>query len=519
MTIQKEHKQALHINNSKSFSRAEANENERRWDNDKIDKLNRDPANAYDKTRMHLNFEIGSDGKIHPLGYMAKRLDERLKERLDELGYHPFKADSKIQPNICATMIIGGNHERTTEMAFGNQLVNRNKGADNSHLYRYREIEDWASDVYRWCCDRFGKENVIGFQVHLDEKSPHCHALIVPVGRKGKEKKERVMWSAKFGKNGNEYKAILQDMHTSLYETVGKKYGLERGDSVEGRNVRHLDKHDFYREQLKLEKAIKGLGTMKENIEKSIAQLQDEIQAVRYSLAERQMTLQEADSNICKMQNKILALQERLSDKNAKIEMKQRELDDLARNVGNVKRVIAPFRNHLPDFTAPKITEMPPTFGREKWLDKQNKHIERMFNKVIAEIERLYRTEAEKQVAIAQNNRLVDYKEYRRYMDENERLRQNIQEIAGEKDNLSEALYGLLDILTSPNHRERIFTIADALMGGYPIPLSSGGGGDTSDLRWDGRNPDEDEQSYRRRCMMAAIAIIADRNRPRGRRR
>ena len=72
MTIQKEHKQALHIENSKSFSRAEANENERRWDNDKIDKLNRDPANAYDKTRMHLNFEIGSDGKIHPLAIWTR---------------------------------------------------------------------------------------------------------------------------------------------------------------------------------------------------------------------------------------------------------------------------------------------------------------------------------------------------------------------------------------------------------------------------------------------------------------
>ena len=59
-----EQKQALHIENGKSFSQGEANENERRWDDRKIDQLNRDPANNYDRTRMHLNFEIGSDGKI-----------------------------------------------------------------------------------------------------------------------------------------------------------------------------------------------------------------------------------------------------------------------------------------------------------------------------------------------------------------------------------------------------------------------------------------------------------------------
>lgn len=138
-------KQSLHIENGKSFGRGEANENERHWDDRKIDQLNRDPANNYDRTRMHLNFEIGSNGKIHPLGYMDKRLDE--------LEYHPFKADSKIQPNICARLIIGGNHKRTLEMAFGNQTVNLNKGADNSHLHRCREVEDWAMDSYRWCCE------------------------------------------------------------------------------------------------------------------------------------------------------------------------------------------------------------------------------------------------------------------------------------------------------------------------------------------------------------------------------
>jgi len=360
-----EQKQALHIENGKSFSRSEANENERRWDDRKINQLNRDPANNYDRTRMHLNFEIGSDGKIHPLGYMDKRLDERIQERLDELEYHPFKADSKIQPNICAKLIIGGNHERTLEMAFGSQTVNMNKGADNSHLHRCREVEDWAMDSYRWCCEQFGKENVIGFQVHLDEKSPHCHALVIPVGRKGKEKKERVMWSAKFGKNGGEYKAILHAMHTSLYETVGKKYGLERGDSVKDRNVRHLDKHEFYREQLKLEKAIKGLTTMKENLESSISRLQNEIQTVRFRLSDRKITLHEADSKVHRLENEISALQEKLSDKAGKLQEKQQELNRLMKDVGNVHQIITPFKNHRIGFTAPQITEVPPTFDRD----------------------------------------------------------------------------------------------------------------------------------------------------------
>ena len=75
-------KQAMHVEAGKSFSTAEANENERRWNEDKIDYKNQDPTNHYDKTRMKLNFEIGSDGKIHPLGYHEKPLEVRLQERL-----------------------------------------------------------------------------------------------------------------------------------------------------------------------------------------------------------------------------------------------------------------------------------------------------------------------------------------------------------------------------------------------------------------------------------------------------
>ena len=116
-------KQAMHVEVGKSFGTAEANENERRWNDDKIDRKNQDPTNHYDKTRMKLNFEIGSDGKVHPLGYQEKPLEVRLQERLDELGWKPFKSDSKIQPNCCTKFVFGGNHDRTLEMAFGNQCT------------------------------------------------------------------------------------------------------------------------------------------------------------------------------------------------------------------------------------------------------------------------------------------------------------------------------------------------------------------------------------------------------------
>lgn len=58
----------------------------------------------------------------------------------------------------------------------------------------------------------------------------------------------------------------------------------------------------------------------------------------------------------------------------------------------------------------------------------------------------------------------------------------------------------LLDQLRVPSLRVQVLAIADALIGGRPIPSSGGDGGSTSDLRWDGRNADEEEDAcYRHR--------------------
>lgn len=504
-------KQAMHVETAKSFSSAEANENERRWNDDKIDRKNQDSTNNYDKTRMKLNFEIGPDGKIHPLGYHEKPLEVRLQERLSELGWKPFKQDSKIQPNCCARFIFGGNHDRTIEMAFGNQAVNLEKDADNSHLHRCEEIEHWAKDVYDWCAKRYGQENIVGFQVHLDESSPHIHALIVPVGIRPKSERECVMRSAKFGKDRFEYGRILKEMHTSLYEDVGSKYGLERGDSIDGRNVQHLHKREYIRKLTKeakqAEKAVKGLQTMMRHLESKIYSCSHQLEKAEKELASGQIELREYESRKSEILKQISEYQSKLEDKSDKLHAKEQELEQLTKDAANARSVIQPFRNYKIDFTPPQITEKPSMFSTDKWVERQNRRIVQQFTEIVRKIESLYRNDAARQVEAAQRNVLADYGELFQ-------LRNDVKSLTENNDNLKSTLETILDQLANPSIRSKIFAIADALIGGTPISVSScgGGGNSSSDLRWDGRRPDEEEEAYRRRCLMFAMRTVKKQN-------
>jgi len=498
-------KQAMHVEAAKSISSAEANENERRWNDDKIDRKNQDSTNNYDKTRMKLNFEIGPDGKIHPLGYHEKSLEVRLQERLSELGWKPFKPDSKIQPNCCARFIFGGNHDRTIEMAFGDQTVNLEKDADNSHLHRCEEIEHWAKDIYDWCAKRYGQENIVGFQVHLDESSPHIHALIVPVGQRTKSGRECVMWSAKFGKNRYEYGQILREMHTSLYEEVGSKYGLERGDSIDGRNVQHLHKRDYIRKLTKeakqAEKAVKGLQSMIRHLESKILSYNQQLEKAEQELASGKIALDKYEVQKTDIQKLIAEYQTKLDDKAGKLHAKEQELEQLTKDAANARSVIQPFRNYKVDFTPPQITEKVPVFGTDKWVERQNKHISNQFTAIVCKIESLYMKEAARQVESAQRNVLADYGELFQ-------LRRDVKILAENNDDLKSILETMLDQMANPSIRSKVFAIADALICGQPVSISSGGGGSTSDLPWDGRRPDEEEEAYRRRCLLHASRVV-----------
>ena len=237
------------------------------------------------------------------------------------------------------------------------------------------------------------------------------------------------------------------------------------------------------------------------NLQAQIEERQKQLEDLDGKLRSGKIHLQDYEDERKSLQRQIVDLHNKVYDKMAAIGRKESELAKLTKEVETVSSVIQPFRNHKIEFDPPRITEKPPLFGVDKWLDKQNDHIAKRFTSIVRNIESLYMQDAERQVKAAQKNVLADYRELNQ-------LRGDYKSLTDSSHQQDFAYRQLLDQLSIPSMRVQVLAIADALIGGRPIPSSGGGGGTTSDLRWDGRNPDEEEDAYRRRCLLHASKMV-----------
>ena len=227
------------------------------------------------------------------------------------------------------------------------------------------------------------------------------------------------------------------------------------------------------------------------------------------ALASGKITLDRYEAQKADIQKLITEYQEKLEDKSNKLHAKEQELEQITKDAAKARSVIQPFRNHKVDFTPPQITEKVPLFGTDKWIERQNRLIAKQFTEIVRKVESLYRNDATRQVEAAQRNVLADYGELYQ-------LRKDVKTLIENNDGLKSTLETMLDQLANPSLRSKIFAIADALAGGTPAAISSSGGGGSgnsdSDLRWDGRRQDEEEDEYRKRCLMFANGIVNRQN-------
>ena len=403
--------QSLNISASASFSTAQGRENERRdWTEGTYQAKNKQPGNRYDWSRKHLNFEVMSGKKITTrngktvyipprivrLGTQRKSLKKRYEQRLKELNFKPWREDAPNQPNTCVDFVLSGDHDRMTEIAFGkpmdfdwqedNSWVSL---ADDPNHPGMKMIETMAMDYYDFLCRKFGEENVIGLECHLDETTPHFHALVIPVAERvkrgrvggyeldpnvesdGKERPEHittrqferlkeeeqsfyrpatpkkvltVSYSHYFGETKYEESQSFRKWHDMLHDEVNFKWGLARGEDTslmtaeERKEHRKKNKRQLERERLlALEKAEEAEKKAQESekkaleTEKKVDQAAWALNNFESSLAEKREVSSKLDDSIDNARqelNRINKEKESAKSEKTALEQKARELAD-----------------------------------------------------------------------------------------------------------------------------------------------------------------------------------------------
>ena len=101
-----------------------------------------------DPERTRLNYSIA--GAIDSAGVVAMAL-----QLMESIGISP----GKMRSDYCQAVEIIFSLPATTMI----------------------DTKRYFAHCFEWCCARFGAENILSVDVHLDESTPHCHALIAPI--------------------------------------------------------------------------------------------------------------------------------------------------------------------------------------------------------------------------------------------------------------------------------------------------------------------------------------------------
>lgn len=123
------------------------------------------------------------------------------------------------------------------------------------------EKDEFYKSCYRFLADTYGGGRIVSMHLHLDETSPHIHALVIPIC-KGKLKSGREVkrLSAKHYLGGREKMRALQ----TKFHSYVKHLGLDRGN--EKSKAEHTTIKKFYSDVITYEDAQKKIKRMQEQI-------------------------------------------------------------------------------------------------------------------------------------------------------------------------------------------------------------------------------------------------------------
>lgn len=192
-----------------------------------------------DPERTHLNEHIIKT---------AETVEEAVQKRLDDTGTKPTKHSIYTAQEV----VLGASPE------YFRPGYDR-KDPDGKGKYDPERLEKWKNKTMEWLEKEYGKANIVDAVLHVDETSPHIHAVIVPIAEV-ELKKKRTPAEKKAGKENETY-TKLKYKRTHFFDQpclkkAQKEYGefmnelgLYRGIPRSLTKKNHQKTQDWHREQ------------------------------------------------------------------------------------------------------------------------------------------------------------------------------------------------------------------------------------------------------------------------------
>ena len=533
-------KNVIDMRPSKGFSPSQGNGHLRRLDDcERAQKVRWN----YAPSREHLNFEVGKGGVVTEVNKF-KTINQRIQEYLDSRGIvNPNKKyiDQGLDPKYrtVVNFILGGNREVMRNLAFGNQKVDWEHGADNSDLKRMPEIEAWAKDAYAFMCKKYGEKNIAAFVVHLDEANPHVHCTVLPLTEKNRFSFIKTFMGGVDSRDA--LSKYMENLHTEYADEVGLKYGMERGDSIKKTGAVHRtteeyrrklwkdaqEKEEEVRENIKtieqqnstitnqrgiiasLSREIKhsaarlkALATMIKNLETHKADLEQEIKKFNRDLAAGKISKEEADRKLSKINAEIKKTEEKIIDKADKLKVAESKLHDAEQRKAELEakaHEAEEKRSSEEQKTALAVEKTAKAEGKYQVIKAKYKEIA---PKVNLKISHEFGSLGFHMAALDMKSRLSKYGELRNSLSPSQR------------DFLDRTVGEIFDGSLIENVAENsanLCSVAASLYLGYlnaatRIAQSCGGGGGPG-TGW-GKRDDENDMDFRRRCFGMAMKMM-----------
>lgn len=503
----KEQKQVCDIRAGKRMTIAQSNEHLRVGD---ISAFNANRAGNLDPTRTRLNFEIGKGGVVKEVDQKTS-IAKRIKAIFDSHGIKDPNIGiededlkkKRVGVRTHANIILQGSRETMRQLAFGDQQVDYEHGADNSHVTRSPEIEKWATDMYNFIARKYGEENIAAFVVHLDETNPHIHCTLVPITKSGK-----LSWVDFFNaKKKYDYSKHLDQLHTELAE-VNEKWGLKRGDSVAQTGAQHKTYLQWLKEQiLGNKKTIEEQGETITRQSTEISEQKQQLYAINAEIKTAEKKLKSFTSMLNNLKEQkehleieITALEEMRDTGNEEVEQqlkeKQQLLDEINGKISNREEQLTNVQQQLHDL-AIKKHDLQREYDNQK--RQMNKELPDLLDKTQREVNDTFWEMAAEEMK----------KDYSAMEAFSQKLPSDLRT---EFNNILDTSF-FEDLA---QRGEQMAACAAALFLGYVDAATNiahaggGGGGNTSG--W-GKDKDEDDEAYRRRCCIMGRMMM----RPAGR--